>query len=112
MKMYGEAMYRFAFSWPRHQLEMSGQLHFPAALSRGKSPQYPLDMKLGGGGGTELVGMVWRSENPWSNQDLNPDPLVIQPADSRYANCANVTNFIAIEKLLNNYDNHSPRYKS
>jgi hypothetical protein len=28
----GEWMYRSTFSWPRHQLEVSGQLHAPAAL--------------------------------------------------------------------------------
>jgi hypothetical protein len=27
---------------------MSGQLHAPAALTRGKSPRYPLDRALGG----------------------------------------------------------------
>jgi hypothetical protein len=31
-------MYRSTFSWPRHYLEMSGQLHAPAALPPGKNP--------------------------------------------------------------------------
>jgi len=29
-------------------MEVSGQLHAPAALPPGKEPQYPLDMRLGG----------------------------------------------------------------
>jgi hypothetical protein len=33
-----EWMYRSTFSWPRHKLEVSGQLHAPAALPPGKSP--------------------------------------------------------------------------
>jgi hypothetical protein len=33
--------------WPRHQMEVNGQLHAPAALPP-KSPWYPLDRKLGG----------------------------------------------------------------
>jgi hypothetical protein len=33
--------------WPRHYMEVSGQLHGPAALPQGKSPWYPLDRKLG-----------------------------------------------------------------
>jgi hypothetical protein len=28
-------------------MEVSGQLHIPAALSPGKSPRYPLDRRLG-----------------------------------------------------------------
>jgi hypothetical protein len=39
----GEWMYRFTFSWPRHQLEVSGQLHVPS-----KSSHYPLDKRLDG----------------------------------------------------------------
>jgi len=29
-------------------MEVSGQLHEPAALSQGKNPWYPLDRRLGG----------------------------------------------------------------
>jgi len=29
-------------------MEVSGQLHAPAALPPGKSPRYPLDRRLGG----------------------------------------------------------------
>jgi hypothetical protein len=34
--------------WPRHYMEVSGQLHAPAAYPHGKSPWYPLDRRLGG----------------------------------------------------------------
>jgi len=34
--------------WPRHYMEMSGQLHVPITLPPGKSPWYPLDSRLGG----------------------------------------------------------------
>jgi hypothetical protein len=33
-------------SWPRHYLEVSGQLHALAALPQGKNPCYPLDRRL------------------------------------------------------------------
>jgi hypothetical protein len=39
---------RFTFSWPRHKLEVSGQLHAPAALLPGKSSRYPFYRRLGG----------------------------------------------------------------
>jgi hypothetical protein len=34
--------------WPRHYVEVSGHLQAPAALSRGKSPCYSLNRRLGG----------------------------------------------------------------
>jgi hypothetical protein len=39
----GEWIYRSTFSWSRHYMEVSCQLHTPAALHPGKGPQYPLD---------------------------------------------------------------------
>jgi hypothetical protein len=33
---------------PRHEMEVTGQLHTPAALPQGKSPRYPQDRRLGG----------------------------------------------------------------
>jgi hypothetical protein len=32
-------MYRSTYSWPRHELEVSGHLHAPAALSLREGPQ-------------------------------------------------------------------------
>jgi hypothetical protein len=37
-----EWMYRSIFSWPRHWLEVSVQLHSPAALPLGKEPPVPI----------------------------------------------------------------------
>jgi hypothetical protein len=38
MKVYGEWMYRSTYSWPRHKLEMSGQLHVLATLTPANEP--------------------------------------------------------------------------
>jgi hypothetical protein len=38
MKTYGEWMYRSIFCWPRHLLEVSGQIHSLAVLPPGKEP--------------------------------------------------------------------------
>lgn len=32
---------------PQHQVELSGQLHIPAACALGKNPKYPLNRRLG-----------------------------------------------------------------
>jgi hypothetical protein len=40
--------YRSTFSWPRHQLEVSGQLHAPAALPQWNNPRYSSDRRLSG----------------------------------------------------------------
>jgi hypothetical protein len=37
----GEWMYKSTFSWPRHKLEVSGQLDAPTALPPGKDPPVP-----------------------------------------------------------------------
>jgi hypothetical protein len=48
MKAYwGSGIIAPCILWPRHYMELSGQLHAPAALTQGKSPRYPLD-RLGG----------------------------------------------------------------
>jgi hypothetical protein len=39
-------MCRSTFPWPRYYLQVSGQLHGPAALSPGKDPRYPLCKRL------------------------------------------------------------------
>jgi hypothetical protein len=45
-----EYIYRSTFSWPRHQLEVSGQLHAAAGLTTGKEHTIPIgkvDLKAG-----------------------------------------------------------------
>jgi hypothetical protein len=64
-------------------MEMSGQLHAPAALPPGKEPRYPLDRTLGG-----PQSRSGRRKNSWPYRDSNSDSLVIQPVASRYTNYA------------------------
>jgi hypothetical protein len=82
----GEWMYRSTFSWPRHYLEMSSQLHAPAALPPGKSSRYPLYRRLGGP--PEPVWTTWRSNNSLPYRDSNHNLSVVQPVASRYTDCA------------------------
>jgi hypothetical protein len=42
MKTYGVVERELHHSWLRHQMEVSGQLHDPAALTPGKSPSVPI----------------------------------------------------------------------
>jgi hypothetical protein len=42
MKAYGGVEAYFHHSWPRYQMEVSGQLHTPAALPPGKEPPAPI----------------------------------------------------------------------
>jgi hypothetical protein len=43
-----ELMNRSTFSWSRHYLEVSGELHAPTALLPGKEPLVPIRYELGG----------------------------------------------------------------
>jgi hypothetical protein len=79
-----EWVYRSTFSWPRHQLEVSGQLQAPAALPRGKAP------------GTPWIGWVdpraglddLEKRKIWPYRDSNSNPSVVQPIASRYTDYA------------------------
>jgi hypothetical protein len=57
-------------------MEVSGQLHAPAALPQGESPWYPLDRRLGG-----PQSRCGEEKNSQSLQGL--DPPVIQPVAQR-----------------------------
>jgi hypothetical protein len=74
-------------------MEVSGQIHAPAALPRGKEPRYPLDRRLGGP--QSQCGR--RGENSWPYLDSNSDPSVVQPVASRYTDLV-----IPAPKLLRN----------
>jgi hypothetical protein len=50
-------------SWPRHWMEVSGQLHAPAALLPGK--EYPLNRRLG-----EPQSRSWRGGEEKNSQPL------------------------------------------
>jgi hypothetical protein len=77
-------MYRSTFSWPRHKLEVSGQLHAPAALPPGKSPWYPFYRRLGGPQSRSARNGEVKIFYPTGT----PPPLVVQPIASRYTNWA------------------------
>jgi hypothetical protein len=66
--------------WPWHYVEVSHQLHAPAALPPGKSPLYPLDRRLGG--------PQSRSEHGGEAKNSQPlprfEPPIIQPVAQRY----------------------------
>jgi hypothetical protein len=44
----GEWRYISTHSWPRHEMEVSGQLHPRSLYRQGRSSRYPLDWRLGG----------------------------------------------------------------
>jgi hypothetical protein len=50
---------------------------------QGKRTWYPLDRRLGWT--LQLVWMIWRNEKLWPYQNSNPNPSVVQPTGSRYA---------------------------
>jgi hypothetical protein len=61
-------------------MEVSGQLHAPAALPHGKSPWYPLDRRLGG-----LQSRSGRGGGEKNSQALpGVEPPIFQPAAHRY----------------------------
>jgi hypothetical protein len=63
-------------------MEVSGQLHVPAALPQGKSPRYPLDKRpdgpynLFGRRGEEKIFAPYRASKP--------NPFVVQTVASSY----------------------------
>jgi hypothetical protein len=76
----GEWMYRSTFSWPRHKLEVSGELRAPAALPPGKEP--PLEGWVGPRAGLDDL------ENFLSYRDSKSHPSVVQAVVSRYTDYA------------------------
>jgi hypothetical protein len=52
---------------------------------RGKSPQYPLDRRLGRP--QNQFGKHWEENNFWLYRDSNSDPWAIQPVASSYTDC-------------------------
>jgi hypothetical protein len=71
-------MYSSTISWLRHNLEVRGQLHAPAALPPGKSHRYPFYRRLDG---------PQSRSGRWTFltlPGLELPPLVVQPVDSRY----------------------------
>jgi hypothetical protein len=62
-------------------MEVSGQLHAPAALPQGKSPRYPLDRRLGGPQSRSGRGGEEKNSQPPQGIELqNPDRPAHSPA--------------------------------
>jgi hypothetical protein len=76
----GEWMYRSTYSWPRHQLEVRGQLHGPSALSPRKELSVPIDWNAGWA--PEPVWTTWRGEIIFPLLRIESKPLS-RPACSR-----------------------------
>jgi hypothetical protein len=79
-------MYRSTFCLSQHKLEVSGQLHAPAALPRGKSPPYPLDRRVGGP--NDRSGRHGEVKILAPTGTRTSDPLVFQPVASHYTDYA------------------------
>jgi hypothetical protein len=58
-------------------MEVSGQLHFPAALPQGKTPWYPLDRRLGGP--QSRSGRGGEEESSQARRESNPRTPIVQP---------------------------------
>jgi hypothetical protein len=67
-------------------MEVSGQLHAPAALPPRKSPWYPLDRRLGGP--QSRPGRDGEEKNSKPRRESNPITLIVKPVDQRYTNWA------------------------
>jgi hypothetical protein len=66
-------------------MEVSGQLHVPAALPPGRSPRYPLDRRLGG----------LQNRSGCCGIEKNPLPLPgIEPRTCRYTYWASLAKFV------------------
>jgi hypothetical protein len=76
-------MYRSTSSWPRHWLEVSGQLQVPAALLPGKIP-YWTGSCVGHRGSLDNI-EKWKFFNL---PVLNSEPLVVQPVINPYTDYA------------------------
>jgi hypothetical protein len=67
----GEWVYRSTYSWPRHYVDGSGQLHSPAALPLGKEPSVLIGYESGCA--REPVWTTWREEKSQPYRDSNSD---------------------------------------
>jgi hypothetical protein len=67
-------------------MEVSGQLHAPAALLPGKEPCYPLDRRLGGPQSSS--GRGGEEKNSQHSRESNPRTPIVQPVVQRYTDWA------------------------
>jgi hypothetical protein len=64
---------------------VSGQLHAPNVLPRGKEPPVPIGK--GAGWAPEPIWTMWRRENYGPYRGSNSGPSAVQPVASRYTDC-------------------------
>jgi hypothetical protein len=70
-KKYGRVEIWLQYSWPRHLVDVSGQLHAPAALPHGEIARGT--NCIGGGVGPRAVWMLCRREKSYPHLESNPD---------------------------------------
>jgi hypothetical protein len=80
-------------------LEVSGQLHAPAALPPGKESPVPIGFEEGQA--PEPVWMMWRGEKSCPYRESNSNPLAIQPVASRHTDCGILAHSELLIALLN-----------
>jgi hypothetical protein len=57
--------------------------------------------------------MTWRSENSCPHRDSSSDPLIVQPVDSRYTDCAIPNDYIdSSSSSKNNNTNNNNKYRT
>jgi hypothetical protein len=83
-------------------MEVSGQLHIPAALPHGKSPWYPLDRRVGGP--QSHFGRGGEEKNSQPPPRIEPSTPIVQPVAQRYSDRAimavqHLPNFVKIRKV-------------
>jgi hypothetical protein len=82
----GEWRYSSTHSWPRHYMEVSGQVHGPAALPPGNAPGTHW---IGGWVGPRaILDAVVKRKIPNPRRESNPTTPIIQPVAQRYTDWA------------------------
>jgi hypothetical protein len=82
MKTHGEWMSRSKFSWPWHQLQVSGQFQAPGCITPGE--RAPAAHWIEGWLGLRAGLDDKEIKNSWLYRDSNSDPSVFQSVASRY----------------------------
>jgi hypothetical protein len=80
-------------------MEVSAQLHAPAALPHGKSPWYPLDSRLDGP--QSVLDAVVNIPSP--RRKSNPRTPIFQPVAQRYTDWANTAHYNIKGIFIYNY---------
>jgi hypothetical protein len=82
-------------------MEVSGQLHAPAALPPGKRPWYPLDRRLGGP--QSRSGRGGEEKNSQPPPESNPDLSIVKKRRKHWSLNLSLTYI-----YMDDVDNHTP----